>query len=75
MKGKDGPAEFDSVFPLQTIGTHGTEVAPGSDIVKKDLYDGCFAHGSPLYDVKNIHRYLSRSSTTFQLMFLKYAST
>jgi hypothetical protein len=44
VKGENGPVQFDSIFPLQAIGTHGTEVAPGSDIVEKDLYDGRFFH-------------------------------
>jgi len=34
------------VFPLQAFGTHGTEVAPGSDVIEKDLYyGGAVVHG------------------------------
>jgi len=44
MEREDAPTQFYPVFLLQTIGTHGTEVAPGSDIIEKNLYNGCFVH-------------------------------
>ena len=44
---KNGPAQLHSVLPLQAVGTHGTEVAPGSDVVKEDLDDGRRVHVSP----------------------------
>ena len=39
------PAQLNPVFLLQSVGTHGTEVAPGSNVIKKNLYHGCAVHG------------------------------
>lgn len=48
MEREDAPAQLDSVFLLEAIGTHGTEVAPGSDVIEKNLYNGCAVHGDSL---------------------------
>lgn len=48
MKRKAAPAHLDSVFLHEAVGTHGTEVAPGSDVIEKDLQYGCTVHGIPL---------------------------
>jgi len=45
---KDAPLQPDPEFSLQTLGTHGTQIAPRSDIVEKNLYHGGCVHGSPL---------------------------
>jgi hypothetical protein len=42
------PAKLYIIFPLQAVGTHGTEIAPGSDVIEKDLYNGCGIHGVSL---------------------------
>jgi hypothetical protein len=46
---KHSPEQFDAVFLLQAVGTHGTEVTPGSDVIEKNFYNGCSVHDvSPL---------------------------
>jgi hypothetical protein len=47
MEREDCPAQFYPVLALQAVGTHCTEIAPGSDVVEKDFDDGRFGHGSP----------------------------
>jgi hypothetical protein len=62
---ENGPAKFDPVLPLQTVGTHGTEIAPGSDIVEKDLDDGRFVHGMPPWMIwVNLNGIYSRNGAT-----------
>ena len=49
MEGKNSQEQFDAVFLLQSVGTHGTEITPGSDVIEKNFYDGCCVHDvSPL---------------------------
>jgi hypothetical protein len=44
MEWENAPAQLDPIVPLQTVGTHGTEITPGSDIVEKDLDNRHFGH-------------------------------
>jgi hypothetical protein len=45
MERKSRPANLNFVFMSQSINTHGTEITPGSNVVGKDLKDGCLRHG------------------------------
>jgi hypothetical protein len=46
VQGKGDPLDPDSVFLFQSFNTPGTEVAPGSDVVGKDLQNQGFFHAS-----------------------------
>jgi hypothetical protein len=37
MEREHAPADVETELLAQFIGTHGTEVAPGSDVVEKDF--------------------------------------
>lgn len=54
MKGECGPAQFDSVFQPQSVGTHGTEITPGSYVVEEDLYNRFSSHDLPSSSGRNI---------------------
>ena len=47
MKGKSNPLKPDLKFALQSFNTPGNEIAPGSDIIRKNLYHGNFRHAAP----------------------------
>ena len=44
MKWKGHPTNMDVKILLQLINTHGTEIAPGSDIIRKDFNNHRFSH-------------------------------
>jgi hypothetical protein len=44
VKGKRRPAKVDVEFLLQSFNTPGNEIAPGSDVVGKDLHNVLFVH-------------------------------
>jgi len=46
MKWKSHPTNMDVIILLQLINTHGTEIAPGSDIIGEDLKNQRLSHGS-----------------------------
>jgi hypothetical protein len=48
MKRKRGPAKVDVKFLLQSFNTPGNEIAPGSDIIRKNFQDVAVRHDQRL---------------------------
>jgi len=66
---EDAPAQFDPVLPVQAIGTHGTEIAPGSDIIEKDLH-----HGRTFHDFPSLNDFTAGSKKSSKLFILNILS-
>jgi hypothetical protein len=49
MKRKSRPVNFDVIIFLQFLNTHGTEIAPRSNIIGEDFKNHRFGHGFLLF--------------------------
>src|SRR6185295_6805314 len=54
------PLDPHAVFPLEPLNTHGTEIAPGSDVVGEDFYIKRFGH-RPVPLSRNCYKSARRS--------------